>query len=852
LLNLQHLPKISGAEEAIQGISPDSPLTPEDHDEHRGAAMSIPTNEEGAPADGAGSFQEGFPLTQAEQRLRSVLESILAGIVLVDEAGIITMVNRQTEVIFGYSRDELCGQPIEILVPAPLRQAHRRHVEAYFRNPRPREMTTSRDILGLRKDGRTIHLQVALNPIRLDERLFVLASLLDVTDQQRVSTLLTSVVEFSPDGAIMVDHDGRIVLVNRETERLFGYSREELLGQAIEILVPEEVRDRHRRFCLQFLAERRQRSMKEEGTLHARRKDGSLFPVDIAIHSYDLNGEGFAIATIRDMSEHRRLLVAVETNLLFQNVINRILQTSLEPISLEEHLRRTLDLILPVPCFAQQGVGGVFLAEGDTLVLKAQRNLPPEVLKHCGTVPFGHCLCGRAAVHRELVFAECLDERHDFRYPCQPDHGHYCVPILAEDRLYGVINVYLNDAHHPRRSEEEKFLSSVAGVLAGTIERKRGEEALRRSEERFDLAVRGTDAGVWDWDLRTGAVYFSPRWKSMLGYADDEVTNAFAAWESLLHPEEHEWALTTLRDYLEGRSAEYELEHRLRHKDGSYRWILSRGAAVRDHEGRPYRMVGSHLDITAHKQTVDQLNEHRVQLRAAEKIQQALLPKRAPTLTGLDLAGVSYPAAFAGGDMFDYLSMFGGKLGVVIGDVSGHGIASALQMASTLAFLRSLAQTCATIGEIMTRLNRFVFEQIDNEAFVTLLLLQLDPRNRTLLYANAGHPCGYVLDALGQVRAELSSSTLPLGILEDLDCPVGNPLVLQPGDLVVLLTDGILEAQSPEGICFGRDRVLEVIRAARTASSQVILEELRRAISRHSQTDVPRDDLTAVVIKNER
>jgi PAS domain S-box-containing protein len=770
--------------------------------------------------------------------------------VLVDEAGTIAMVNRQTEAVFGYTREELCGRPVEMLLPEHLRQEHRRHVEGYLRNPRPREMTASRNILGLRKDGRTINLQVALNPIRLEGRLFVLASLLDVTDQERAAGLIASVVEFSPDGAIMVDRDGRIVLINRETERLFGYTRRELLGRPVEILVPEEVRDRHHQLCQQFVAERCQRPMTHGRPLHGRRKDGSLVPTDIAIHSYELNGETFAIATVRDLSEHRRLLAAVETNLLIQNVINQVLQTSLEPVGLEEHLRRTLDLILSVPWFARQAMGGIFLVEDETLVLKAQRGLPAEVLRHCGTVLFGQCLCGQAALNREVVFADRLDERH-FRYPGQREHGHYCVPIMAEDRLHGVLTVYLNVLPHPRRPEEESFLSSVARVLAGTIERKRAEEALRQSEERFDLAVRGTDAGVWDWDLRTGVVYFSPRWKSMLGHADDEIPPALSAWESRLHSDDRERALATLHDYLEGRSAEYELEHRLRHKDGSYRWILSRGAAVRDGEGRPYRMVGSHLDVTAHKEAVDQLNENLVQLRAAHKIQQSLLPKRPPTLPGLDIAGASYPAAFAGGDMFDYMTMAGGKVGVVIGDVCGHGIGAALQMASTLAFLRSLAQTCATIGEIMTRANRFVVEQIDQQTFITLMLLRLDPRTRTLTYANAGHPAGYVLDARGRVRAELRSSTVPLGITDDVDFPVGDPLVLQPGDIVVLMTDGILEAQSPEGRWFGRDRVLEVVRSARAGTSQAILEELRRAISRHSQTEVPLDDLTAVIIKNQ-
>ena len=104
------------------------------------------------------------------------------------------------------------------------------------------------------------------------------------------------------------------------------------------------------------------------------------------------------------------------------------------------------------------------------------------------------------------------------------------------------------------------------------------EEALRRSEERFDLAVRGTDAGIWDWDLRTSEVYYSARWKSILGYAEDELRNEYSEWETRLHPDDRERAKKAIEDYIEGPDPEYELEHRLRHKDGTYRWILSRGA----------------------------------------------------------------------------------------------------------------------------------------------------------------------------------------------------------------------------------------------------------------------------------
>ena len=127
---------------------------------------------------------------------------------------------------------------------------------------------------------------------------------------------------------------------------------------------------------------------------------------------------------------------------------------------------------------------------------------------------------------------------------------------------------------------------------------RRTHERLARSEERFALAVAGSNDGIWDWDLRTNEVFYSPRWKQMLGYDDDEIANAYSEWERLVHPDDRDRALATIADHVEGRTAHYELEHRLLHKDGTYRTILSRGLVQRDVDGQAVRMAGSHADIT--------------------------------------------------------------------------------------------------------------------------------------------------------------------------------------------------------------------------------------------------------------
>ena len=148
-------------------------------------------------------------------------------------------------------------------------------------------------------------------------------------------------------------------------------------------------------------------------------------------------------------------------------------------------------------------------------------------------------------------------------------------------------------------------VTDTAGKPIGVVttcedisERKRAEAELRRSEERYALAARGTNDGLWDWDLTSDRVYYSPRWKAMLGYAEEDVGERPAEWLERVHPDDIPRLQAKMAAHLEGTSPHFEDEHRMRHKDGSYRWFLSRGFAVRDGTGRPHRMAGAQTDVT--------------------------------------------------------------------------------------------------------------------------------------------------------------------------------------------------------------------------------------------------------------
>jgi PAS domain S-box-containing protein len=152
------------------------------------------------------------------------------------------------------------------------------------------------------------------------------------------------------------------------------------------------------------------------------------------------------------------------------------------------------------------------------------------------------------------------------------------------------------------RTRSNAQLAELNQALRGEVEQRvQVETELRKSRERFELAVRGSRDGLWDWDLETNEVYYSPRWKSILGYEDHEISGRLEEWAGRLHPEERAQVLAANYAHIAGSTPHYEYEFRLRHKDGSYRWILSRGVALRDGQGKAYRMAGSHTDLTERK-----------------------------------------------------------------------------------------------------------------------------------------------------------------------------------------------------------------------------------------------------------
>ena len=235
------------------------------------------------------------------------------------------------------------------------------------------------------------------------------------------------------------------------------------------------------------------------------------------------------------------------------------------------------------------------------------------------------------------------------------------------------------------------------------------------------------------------------------------------------------------------------------------------------------------------------------EFRIARRIQDGLFPSEAPQAAGLDIAGRTLPAEATGGDYFDYLALPDGYQGIVVSDVCGHGYGPAILMAEVRAYLRALAETTHDVGEILTRTNRLLTKDTPDERFAALFFARIAPDRRSLVYAGAGDRA-FLLRAEGEFE-RLTATGLPLGIDPEARVSGSPTLPLAPGDIILLLTDGLIETLGEDGTVFGENRLCDVALAERERPAAEIIEALFRASAEYGSSHAQQDDYTAVVVK---
>ncbi|MFZ6712877.1 PAS domain S-box protein [Undibacterium sp. TC9W] len=245
-------------------------------------------------------------LTQSERHFRQVVDAAPNAMVMIDRRGLIEMVNSQAETIFGYTRTELLGKPLEILIPSRFQRHHPSLRTGYFANPISRVMGRGRELYGLRKDGTEFPVEIGLNPIETADGIKVLSAIVDITERKRQEERFRLVVEAAPNAMVMIDSRGMIEMVNAQTEHLFGYPRAELLGQPMEMLIPARFRSQHPDLRAQYFTSPSTRAMGSGRDLFGLHKDGSEFQIEIGLNPIQTADGLKVLSAIVDISERKR------------------------------------------------------------------------------------------------------------------------------------------------------------------------------------------------------------------------------------------------------------------------------------------------------------------------------------------------------------------------------------------------------------------------------------------------------------------------------------------------------------------------------------------------------------------
>lgn len=373
-------------------------------------------------------------------------------------------------------------------------------------------------------------------------------------------------------------------------------------------------------------------------------------------------------------------------------------------------------------------------------------------------------------------------------------------------------------------------------------------EALEESELRYRLLWETASDAVLLFDQHGRIHFANPAVEEVFKYRPSELIGREIF---MLQPEMAQWdSQGGLRKFLQehapGRSWRARETVGLR-KDGVELPVEAAFSSMQVDQKSWF--VVFFRDITERKKAEKELLETQEQFRVAREIQQHLFPKNAPEIPGFDVAGCSLPADATGGDYFDYLPMLENCLGVVVGDVTGHGVGPALLMSETRAYLRILAKTNFDLGVILGKANKVMAEDMGYERYVTLFLARLNPVKKSLCYVNAGHIPGYILSSAGEVEKTLRRTAGPLGLRRETHYLEEPEIELRPGQVVLLLTDGFEEAVNEAEEMFGMERVIELVRRNRERSASEILNGLCESCRAFSGGAAQLDDLTAVVIK---
>lgn len=377
------------------------------------------------------------------------------------------------------------------------------------------------------------------------------------------------------------------------------------------------------------------------------------------------------------------------------------------------------------------------------------------------------------------------------------------------------------------------------GVLFDITERRQAEDKLKKSEEKYRRIVETAGEGFILMNEEMVITDVNEAYCRWSGYSRDELIGTTTMDRAT--PEFRDFLLANKSALLSQEYREFEGEGIS--KDGRRTPFLVHGNTLRNDNG----------EVIGHMAFITDMTEHKKALKLAGEVQKSLLPQDSPTVKGLDIAGRNISCDEIGGDYFDFIwqrDSNKGPCNVVVGDISGHGVDSALLMTSARAFLRMRASQPGTIAEIVSAMNNQLAQDVlESGRFMTLFFLSIDPVERKLDWVRAGHDPALIYDPVEDHFSELKGDGIALGVMDDIHYQQHRRENLANGQIIAVGTDGIWESFNMRGDMFGKERMRRIIRENASSSAQEIVAAVYDELRRFTQGRKNEDDITLVVVK---
>ena len=561
--------------------------------------------------------------TSGELTFQLIVESAPNAMVLINKEGVITLVNKKAEELFGYTRQELVGSSIETLIPERFHGHHPGHRDIFFIRPATRPMGAGRELFARRKDGSEFPVEIGLNPIETKDGLVVLASVIDISERKKFEeqeSLFTSIINSSDDAILSKNLEGEILSWNYGAEKVFGYTEKEILGKHISILIPHHLRDEENEIIMRI----RNGDSIDHYETERIKKDGQLINVSLTISPIkDSAGKIIGASKIsRDITEKKRAEAKVLKSNRLYAFLSGINQSIVHVKDEKQLLTRVCDIAATIGKYKMVRIG-VLDNSGklDIVAVHSDEDTASAIERYSGqdysigelrdTLTGKVLSTGRYWVTNNVQSKKNMNPLKEIMVQ-SGIRSAIALPLKKYGKTVGVLNVaagvedFFDDDEVSLLDEAANDISFALENFEKEKERLESREKLIREDLKLKQAQSVAHVGSWELDFATGIIIWSEEACRIFGVSTEDNVQSLHTFLAFIHPDDLSYVTKTIDD-ANATFSDSHIDNRIVRRDGTVRYIHTERRYELDENGKGKAVYGIIQDVTEQKLAEEKL-----------------------------------------------------------------------------------------------------------------------------------------------------------------------------------------------------------------------------------------------------